>query len=463
MRSNLTTLTAGTRLRSSDGLEHVLHRRIGAGGQGEVWLTEGKRRIVKVCYDSRHANEQRRQFAFVKSLPLEKLHVARPVGLLVPPMVGYVAEFLSEMVPMGTLLMPARGVPLPAWHRESGGLRRRLRLLAHAAEALSGLHEIGVSYGDLSDTNVMISADRAFSEAWLIDLDNVRHKTSLADGVFTPHYAAPELERRTGSTSSLTDAWSFAVLACWVLTLGHPFIGDRVDEDAELEAAALAAELPWVGDSDDPSNPTTRGLPIDMVLSAGLRGLAKKTFGRTGRATPAARATVGEWATALHAAADRTITCQACDATFYDRSPICPWCDTARPSHGRVEFYAWVPEPASTRARGIDERHLRAILSFDRRPDATTTVSERQTHLTLGLAGRQPTLHLQATARGVQVTPADGSLVWLQDRAPSRNTAQSGFRHLPARGAHVGAGDQWLHFGPEDQPHRVAVIKEVPR
>src|SRR5580700_5470215 len=157
-----------------NGAVHALEHRLGRGGQGAVWLARGGRRVVKLLARDGDREALRRQIAAVKRMDLRDLHVAQPLALLRAPDVGYVAEFLDEMVPIGKLIAPPRGAPVAAWYGEHGGLRRRLRLLAHAGEALSGLHARGLIYGDVSHHNVFVSAPVEACEAWLIDLDNLR-------------------------------------------------------------------------------------------------------------------------------------------------------------------------------------------------------------------------------------------------------------------------------------------------
>lgn len=115
-----------------NGSLHTLARRLSEGGQGVVWLAQGGRRVIKLCSGGSDREALRRQIAFVKRLDLRDLHVARPLALLRPPAVGYVAEFLSEMVPIRELLAPPKGSAVAPWYLATGGARRRLRLLAHA-------------------------------------------------------------------------------------------------------------------------------------------------------------------------------------------------------------------------------------------------------------------------------------------------------------------------------------------
>jgi len=54
---------------------------------------------------------------------------------------------------------------------QSGGLARRLALLARLARVLASLHGLGIAHGDLSPRNVFVSSTHAHSQVWLIDVD----------------------------------------------------------------------------------------------------------------------------------------------------------------------------------------------------------------------------------------------------------------------------------------------------
>ncbi len=87
--------------------------------------------------------------------------------------------------------------------------------------------------------------------------------------MFTPHFGAPEVVQRTGSARPRTDAWSFAVLAFKLLTMGHPFLGRRVLEAEDAEAG-------WDAETEEDG-------AADRPRRAGVRRAAPVDPGRGGR------------------------------------------------------------------------------------------------------------------------------------------------------------------------------------
>ncbi|MCA9713257.1 MAG: hypothetical protein KC468_01030 [Myxococcales bacterium] len=374
------------------GAEHVLERCIGRGGQGRVWLTAGGRRIVKLLPRRRDPEALRRQLAFVRRLDLRGLHVAKPLALLKSPRVGYVAEFLTGMAPIASLISAPRSGLGQWWNDETGGLRRRLRVLAHAGEALAGLHGRGVIYADLSHDNVFVSASTSATEAWLIDLDNLSHSSDPCTAIYTPWYGAPELVNNVGGCTTLSDAWSFAVLVYSTLTLTHPLIGDYVSEgEPELEEEALAGRLPWVGCTTDQRNYASTGIPAFLTMGRKLNELARKTF-EDGVNNRRLRPGVAEWVARLHAAADQTVTCPGCGASYFVNADVCPWCDEEpRPRLVRVDIARWQPHVglvAGTPRLGVvplTDTGVRLPLRITR---GLSGVSARELHVALDLAPR---------------------------------------------------------------------------
>ena len=279
-----------------------------AGGQGTVWLARGGRRVVKLLSRGGDREALRRRIAAVKRMDLRDLHVARPLALLRAPEVGYVAEFLDEMVPIGKLSRRPGGA--------RGGLLRRERRAATppaAARARGrgapGLHARGLIYGDVSHHNVFVSAPVEACEAWLIDLDNL-----TPSAIPTAHSSRRATARRRSSRGGGAD------LALGRLGLrrarvprahaGPPAFGDAVaDGEPELEEQAFAGRLPWI---DHPTRQRTveRGLP--RATSWGPLEQARAHHVRGGPLRPAKRPGLAAGSSDLHRVADQTVRCTGC-------------------------------------------------------------------------------------------------------------------------------------------------------
>lgn len=435
-----------------NGTVHTLTRRLGAGGQGTVWLTRGERRVVKLFSGSRDREALQRRVAAVKILNLRELHVARPLALLRAPHVGYVAEFLSDMVPIRDLIAPPRGVPVASWYAGWGGLRRRLRLLAHAGEALSGLHARGLVYGDISHTNVFISGPEEAEEAWLIDLDNVRHDSDPAGVVYTLGYGAPELVDTSRGPTSLSDSWAFAVLAFQVLGLVHPFCGDWVTEgDPELEEQAFAGKLPWVDHAIDARNQSSAGVPREKIFSKYLSELARRTF-EDGVHDRMKRPGIAAWVDRLHQAADQTVRCDGCDATYLAKFPQCTWCDRRRPPLVRVRIQRWEPGAGIVDAMGTV-----STLPMTAEP---LVLTRRHTRAHVGIRARTAEATLQLRERGLEIR-THGVEAWVtplgaKDEAHALAIPPDRKKTLPLGPEGQGCV---VHFEPLDRSHRVVVVE----
>ncbi|MEU6787003.1 lipopolysaccharide kinase InaA family protein [Nonomuraea angiospora] len=357
--------TFGSRMvvRQEDGTALELTRKLGAGGQGEVWAA-GRRRAVKLLHapSQKAALELHRRLRLVRRLDLAGLPISSPLAVLAPPNLGYVMELLEDMVSIQTLSSPPRAGDLLQWYARTGGLRRRLRLLARLAGALAALHGRGMAYGDLSPLNVLVSEPIEHEQVWLIDVDNVAVESQIRDhAVMTPGYAAPEVSSGKGGVSSLSDAYGFAVLAFETLAITHPFLGDLVEDGPPgLQAKAFAGEMPWIDHPEDMSNRSSYGLDRDLVLTPGLTKLAKATFVDTLH-EPVSRPTVGEWRLKLNEAADMTLECAGCAGTFYANRASCPWCGAAAAQALLARSQVYVPADDVVSSRLVDRNEALVV------------------------------------------------------------------------------------------------------
>lgn len=367
---------------------HIRDKVLGQGGQGVVFRTKDPDLAIKLVIDEsgtpvtdeESVERDSKRFKRVRLLPLpENLNISVPAALL-QKNAGYVMQLLSEMVPFSHFWLDGKSAEnigaddIPAWlstmpeneakkivhYYRTGGLRRRLHALYKCASLLARLHGNGMVYGDISPNNIFISERLDDSAVWLIDADNIRFEiTAGGSVVYTPKYGAPELVQGKDGGRPSSDCHAFAVVAFYLLSLIHPFVGKKVDgtdegdwadeenDGEDVEDKAYAGLFPWVDDQDDDSNSSDSGLPRSLLLTEKLISLFEGTFG-PGRTSPLLRPTIYHWPEALAQAADMTVTCPGCSMNYYydfihpeTEDHNCPYCKTQRPQMLILESYRW--------------------------------------------------------------------------------------------------------------------------
>jgi len=444
-----------------NGARHVLTRQIGRGGQGAVFEVKGGRLAAKIVFNSSASRREklRNQLTQVKRLPLADLEIARPLEMLREPVLGYLMELLTGMQPLSALCNPPKSATsVKGWYFETGGLRRRLALLARTADVLSALHGKGLVYSDPSPHNIFISESRDANEVRFIDSDNI-HYTSSAGmaSIFTPGYAAPELMRSISGVNSLTDAHAFGVLCFQTLSLVHPLIGDSVSNGPpEREEDAFAGAVPWVDHPSDRSNSCSSGIPRYLTMSSRLAEISQRAFG-VGLNQPLQRPGVSEWAERLHAAADATVQCSECQGTFYMNATQCPWCEAPRSNFAIAEFHLWDPslgegseivsKPSRDRRRPV----LAAAVALT--DGETKVITRRHVNGQVGREGQRPMIELRLEGARVTLQSVDGATYRLTSPSGTRS-AEVGSR--PSSILLKQDEASWrLHLGAAATLHRV--------
>jgi serine/threonine protein kinase len=448
---------------------HIQDKVLGQGGQGVVFRTKDPDLAIKLVTDDsgnpitdqesveRYSN----RFKRFRLLPLpESLNISVPAALL-QNNAGYVMQLLSEMVPFSYFWLDGKSAEnitpddIPAWLSEiseneakkkivhyykTGGLRRRLTALYKCASLLARLHGNGMVYGDISPNNIFISEGFDDSTVWLIDADNIRFEiTPEGSVVYTPKYGAPELVQGKDGGRPASDCYAFAVVAFYLISLIHPFVGKKVDgtdegdwaddenDDEDVEEKAFAGLFPWVDDQSDDSNSSDSGLPRSLLLTEKLTTLFEGTFG-PGRTSPWLRPTIYHWPAALAQAADMTVTCPGCGMNYYydfihleTEGHNCPYCKTQRPQVLILESYRWDGEntPLSSPCwRYIREISLDSELTVPRRVFDEFAMIDSDTGEVL----------ISATDKGILLKKSDHGKADLSVAANSH--PQSGFQKL---------------------------------
>ena len=134
------------------------------------------------------------------------------------------------------------------------------RLIAHLAEAsaaaLAGVHERGISHGDLGPDHVLMSP---IGEARFVDLGAARFEgmeasLETADRGTLP-FAAPEVARGEAPPGPAADVYALAATILWLATSGEPLTSARDDAAMLLEIGERGLAL----DRCDRAQGLTRG------------------------------------------------------------------------------------------------------------------------------------------------------------------------------------------------------------
>lgn len=451
------------------GQSYELTGRIGEGGQGIVCTTKYPNVLVKV---SRATTEEKRNSwtSKIRALmrqPLEGLPIAHPQALITQPQPGYVMELMDGLVPMTELMQVATDALMSdeglSGYVKTGGLLRRLKMLARLARVLAELHGRGLAYGDLSPANVFVSQSLEYAEVWLIDADNVASQSRDGQqGVFTPDYGAPEILRGESGINTLTDSWSYAVMAYRLLTLVHPFKGDVVLEgEPEREEAALRGELPWVDHPVDRSNALSIGLPRELTLNAPLRALFERCF-NAGLNNPGERPSLSEWADVFEAATGHCDQCESCGSTFfYTSKHLCPFCDHTQGTNRTILLQEYRYMPPDLLREGLPEDVPESLIRkecWTRTGKAmvlTMSPAELKT-LPLGTslyADARPLCTVELAKDGLWIEPSAGTQVSLQ-RASDDKVVPVVRRQRLKSDSRSGVSF-WLHLGAVEEEHVV--------
>lgn len=354
--------------------KHYLTKELGKGAQGAVYQTKDENVVIKVVMteddqlvkDEKNYDHYKTKIDDIRILQIPKgVNIAKPEMMLKKPYHGYVMRLLNNMVPISELLLrPSVENPLQHYVA-TGGLRRRLQILAKLAWMFAHLQSLPIVYGDISENNIFISKDPQETEVWLIDADNMRYMMNFDSIISTTGYGAPEIVKEISCNTTYSDVYSFAILAFKMLAFVDPFFGVRFEapetsgeeeeeqndwengwdgEETDVSdpyELAERGELPWIEDKFDDSNRTKAGFNRRHVLTQRMFDLFQQTFGLEGRQHPSSRPAMEEWYECLLQASEATVKCHGCHHTYYFIEKACPYCQTEKRKHIETEIYNW--------------------------------------------------------------------------------------------------------------------------
>jgi DNA-binding helix-hairpin-helix protein with protein kinase domain len=320
----------------------VIRELLGEGGQGEVYrVTVGDEERALKWYNDlvlRVDQTLQRRLQLAIDMGAPSPHFLWPQELVTDPQqrrLGYVMRLRRR----GTVKIQA----LLAQE-----VRPSFRTIAFAGwqltDALFALHGLGLAYRDLNAGNVFVDPRRGQVEVCDNDNVDIDGAASVIGGVM--EYQAPEVVLRQAGPSRTSDLHSLAVMLFRMLHIGHPLVGAREAEFANLADPKVmrrlyGSEARFVFDPADDSNrptPEAHGPVLGhwAIYPQALRELFTRAF-TAGLYDPASRVQESEWRRALRLLHDSVLTCPACGAqNFYDpqrrSAPSCWGCGRALPA-----------------------------------------------------------------------------------------------------------------------------------
>jgi serine/threonine protein kinase len=170
----------------------------------------------------------------------------------------------------------------------------------------------------------------------MIDIDNIYiagRGTSAVLG--TPRYIAPEVINRGRNPDIFSDNYSLAVILFELLRIGHPYVGEEVEDGTpEDEEAAYAGEKDYV--AADEKNM----LSEELTFTDNLKELFRRCF-ITGKENRMERPSAKEFELALLDACNKVVKCPSCGFWHYypKKEKICPWCGSVYKPVVFLSFY----------------------------------------------------------------------------------------------------------------------------
>lgn len=322
---------------SINGKKFTLESKLGGGTEGTVFsIVEDSRIVVKILDESKMTENQRKEtydrLVWLKELGHRnediRKNMAIPLGLLDDEL-GYAMRRASDHEVLDNYIPEILPENFDEWYKNEYTLKRRYQIIVNLFRTLRMVHLSGLIFTDLSPNNIVVHKSK--NQIGFIDTDNIRKRTDYYLGVLgTPGYMAPELylkdnrelennsnnRSKTSECGIITvesDIFSAAIIAFKLLTLQHPFVGDKYDEGpaSELEEA-LQIKSDYIFKKNT-TNSSTYGLTIkyDELTTPEVRELFHRTF-VDGKDNPYLRPTDEEFIEVFQKALDLIVTCDKC-------------------------------------------------------------------------------------------------------------------------------------------------------
>jgi DNA-binding helix-hairpin-helix protein with protein kinase domain len=224
------------------GKAHALGKRIGKGGEGEVYALESvPDRAVKIYKEILRGRREPKVRAMINgALATKSDLVAFPAEIVTDlkgSFTGFVMRLVTGFQPMHELYSPKSR----KLHYPKADYRFLIHAALNVARAVGQVHHTGCVIGDFNHSGVLVSRDATVA---LIDADSFQftiNGRSYPCVVGVPDFTPPELHGVDLSTVTRTkahDHFGLAVAIFQLLAMGkHPYAGVFAGKDLTMSEA----------------------------------------------------------------------------------------------------------------------------------------------------------------------------------------------------------------------------------
>ena len=425
--SKSTELALGQEFRlRQGGTTGIVGRKLGGGGQGNVYLCDvGGRQLALKWYHpevvERDTTLRARIDAMISRGPPDKRFLF-PIDVATIDgrgEFGYVMSVVSsDRRPLSDIrARPPKQLEL--------SLEMRATACYEIADAFLQLHAGGLSYQDVNFGAFFIDPIRG--GILICDSDNITIE-GLTGGVLgAPKFMAPEIVRREAMPSARTDLYSMAVLFFWILFQWHPLDGlieaGVAERTQETDRRLYGTHPVFIFDPRDGANGPVPGAHDWVVarwkaMPPGLRDLFTRAFTR-GLLHPDERVIETEWRAAMARLRDAVTLCPSCsfeiplDVACPPVSPICPACGGTVPRPIRMTLGRYLVSMRPTRQ--LYAHHVDQAAALTLRDSVATVDVHPADETIVGLRNLMPAPWTGRTGDGKPVTVVPGRTVRIVD------------------------------------------------
>lgn len=311
------------------GKPAALGRRIGKGGEGEVYLlSTDATKAVKVYFKPDRPRFEKVEAIVRAGLANKTKLVSFPIEIATDAQggfIGFTMSVVGSSKPLHELYSPKAR----KHHFPQADYRFLVHTARNLATAVAAVHDSGCVIGDINHSGFLIS-DRALVA--IIDADSFqvnRNGKSHLCRVGVPEYTAPELQGasldgiiRTGNH----DAFGLAVAIFQLLFLGkHPFAGQYAGTDEmPLERAIEEGRYAYSQQRNTGMKPPPHG-PRPTMLPQPVLQAFEQAFTRDPMVR---RPTALEWVSHMNSVEASLVQCAGHKEHYFPRGAgSCPWCE----------------------------------------------------------------------------------------------------------------------------------------